>query len=250
MPDVAIVNTTNTPAPADYLVPGTQELQVKAVRAAIDGSGAAASFLPALQLLDPAGHVMWTAVDTSSSLAAGASADVSWFPDVSHTGSTASGSVLGAYKSRNTTDTFGPVSGHNMLFGAGSLISNDSTVFSSPDNFTIQLAHGGLVMAGLTGTFGTNGGVAYAGEFQMETQILDSLSAAVNQLVGPDIYTPELYATDPGDTFEPSGYSVWNCDDSVFTPPYNLTGGITVLKNVTFTNYAMFVAILSPTGLH
>jgi hypothetical protein len=80
MPDVAIVNTTVTTTPTDYTVPGTQEIIVKAVRASIDGSGAASSYLPALQLLDSAGHVMWTAVNTASPVAAGASADVSWFP--------------------------------------------------------------------------------------------------------------------------------------------------------------------------
>ena len=86
MPDVSIVNSTVTSAPTDYTVPGTQELLVKAVRASIDGSGAGSAFLPALQLIDPAGHVMWTAVDTSTTIAAGASADVSWFPDVSRSG--------------------------------------------------------------------------------------------------------------------------------------------------------------------
>ena len=86
MADVSIVNSTVTSAPTDYQVPGTQELLLKAVRASIDGSGAGSAFLPALQLLDPAGHVMWTAVDTSTTIAAGGSADVSWFPDVSRAG--------------------------------------------------------------------------------------------------------------------------------------------------------------------
>lgn len=82
MPDVSIVNSTITAAPKDYAVPGTQELLLKAVRASIDGTAAGSAFLPALQLIDPGGHVMWTAVDRSNPVAGGGTADVSWFPGV------------------------------------------------------------------------------------------------------------------------------------------------------------------------
>lgn len=47
----------------------------------MDGSGAGSSWYPCLQLVDPGGHVMFDAVSPNV-VAAGASADVSWFPHV------------------------------------------------------------------------------------------------------------------------------------------------------------------------
>lgn len=82
MPDIAIVNSNVSVEPKDYTLTGNQELLLKSVRASIDGSGAGSAFLPTLQLLAPDGTVMFEAV-TSATVAAGGSADVSWFPRVS-----------------------------------------------------------------------------------------------------------------------------------------------------------------------
>lgn len=79
MADRAIVDTSTETAPKDYQLTGAQQLLVKAVRAEIDGSGAAGSYVPTLQQLAPDGQVMWEAPQDTT-LAAGASADVSWFP--------------------------------------------------------------------------------------------------------------------------------------------------------------------------
>jgi hypothetical protein len=79
VPDVSIVNQAVSAAPKDYLVPGSQEFRLKAVRAAMDGSATAASWWPALQMLDPSGNVMWTAIPNAVTAAAG-SADVTWGP--------------------------------------------------------------------------------------------------------------------------------------------------------------------------
>lgn len=79
MADVAVISTAVVAAPKDYLIPGAQELIPKAVRAVFDGTGASGSFRPTLQLLAPNGTVMWESTPTAS-IAAGASADVSWFP--------------------------------------------------------------------------------------------------------------------------------------------------------------------------
>lgn len=129
MPDVSIVNQTVTAAPGDYIVPGAADLQPKAVRAAMDGSGAATSWLPALQLLDPAGHVMWTAVDTSSPVAAGGSADVSWFPDVSHSGGATFGaSWITIFDTAVSVNSGGGYTSYD--FTAGTAYTNDSTTFT------------------------------------------------------------------------------------------------------------------------
>lgn len=80
MADVPIVNRAMTNAPKDYTLPQSQEILLKAVRADIDGTSAAGSYLPALQLVSNNGDVMWTAVDTSNAIAAGGTQSVTWFP--------------------------------------------------------------------------------------------------------------------------------------------------------------------------
>lgn len=80
MPDVPIVNRATVAAPKDYTLPQSQEILLKAVRAELDGTNAAGSFLPALQLVSNNGDVMFTAVLTSTPIVAGGSASVSWFP--------------------------------------------------------------------------------------------------------------------------------------------------------------------------
>lgn len=79
MADVAIRASATAAVPRDYTIPGAQEILPKSVRAVMDGTGAGSAWLPCLQLLDPGGNVMFSAV-ASSSVAAGASVDVSWFP--------------------------------------------------------------------------------------------------------------------------------------------------------------------------
>lgn len=89
MPDAVIRADAIQTAPAGYKVPGAQEILVKSVRAVVDGSGAGSAFDAVLQLIDPAGNVCWQA-PTSTSIAAGGSADVSWFPRVGAGGGSSS----------------------------------------------------------------------------------------------------------------------------------------------------------------
>lgn len=81
MADVAIVNRATVTAPKDYTLASNEELVLKAVRALVDGTGAGGSFIPVLQLVAPDGTVMWQGFP-GVTLAAGGSADVSWFPAV------------------------------------------------------------------------------------------------------------------------------------------------------------------------
>lgn len=78
MPDEALVNRNSVTAPKDYTVPGAQEFILRAATATFDGSASTGSWQPALQLISPAGDVMWTAC--LPTVAAAGSANVSWFP--------------------------------------------------------------------------------------------------------------------------------------------------------------------------
>lgn len=95
MPDISIVASQVANAPQDYKLPGAQEILLRAVGCNINGASAAGAFLPALQMLDPAGHVMWTAVNRSVPVAAGASALMSWFPGGGIDQATSSSSAAG-----------------------------------------------------------------------------------------------------------------------------------------------------------
>lgn len=81
MADVALLAGGALPAPLPYVIPGAQEIVVKAATATFDGSAAAAAFVPTLQIVAPNGTVL-ASCPASSPVAAGASADVSWFPFV------------------------------------------------------------------------------------------------------------------------------------------------------------------------
>lgn len=66
------------PVPMDYVVPAVGELLPITVRATIDGSSASVAFYAALEIIAPSGRTM--SISISESIAAGGSADVTWFP--------------------------------------------------------------------------------------------------------------------------------------------------------------------------
>lgn len=79
MADVEILAQQVSAAPLDYPVPGGQEILVKCLAASFDGTSAAVPWQPAIQVIGPSGQVLRT-FPIGPTLAAGASADVSWFP--------------------------------------------------------------------------------------------------------------------------------------------------------------------------
>lgn len=81
MADVSIRASATAAVPRDYTIPGAQEILPKSVAASMDGTGAGSAWFPCLQVLDPGGNIMFSSI-SSSSVAAGASADVSWFPGI------------------------------------------------------------------------------------------------------------------------------------------------------------------------
>lgn len=88
--DKQILVAGTAPTPADFLIPGNGQIQPKAVNAVFDGSGAASAFLPTLEIVSDAGVVV--ARCPAPSVAAGGSAEVSWFPRVGGGGSSSGGS--------------------------------------------------------------------------------------------------------------------------------------------------------------
>lgn len=121
-------------APADYPVASNVELILKQVNAAIDGSGAASAYLPAVVLLSDSGHVIGRYVNRGEPIAAGASAEVTWFPG-GGLGGGGSGAVVAwgfiQGSGATTTVTGDPATGNptRMTWDATSFGEDGSGVF-------------------------------------------------------------------------------------------------------------------------
>jgi hypothetical protein len=77
-------------APADYAVPARAQIRLHTVQAEFVDNGAGGDWLPAVVILDQAGHVIARAVDQGVKVTAGSDAEVSWFPGVKHAAAGAS----------------------------------------------------------------------------------------------------------------------------------------------------------------
>lgn len=118
-------------APATFTVPGNGQIRPKAVFAHFDGTGAAGSFQPALKVTSDAGKLVGI-YPTSNTLAAGASADVSWFPEVGGftptpgTGIPPAGNLDGyIFKKANVTATGVGHANRNSLLIRGNPVTLD-----------------------------------------------------------------------------------------------------------------------------
>jgi hypothetical protein len=86
MADISILDPSVSAAPKAYTVHGAQEIVLKSVTASYDGTGAAGPYVPAVQIIDPSGFVAGT-YTLGVTLAAGGTADISWFPGLGGSGS-------------------------------------------------------------------------------------------------------------------------------------------------------------------
>jgi hypothetical protein len=85
MADTAIRAKVTAAAPLNYVVAGGQEIIVKTVYGVFDGTGAGTAFYPTIRLLAPGGDVVGE-YRAEATVAAGASAQVTWFPGVTESG--------------------------------------------------------------------------------------------------------------------------------------------------------------------
>ncbi len=76
-------------APTHTTIPGSGQIQPKAIFATFDGTAAGGSFLPAIKITSDGGELV--GIYPAPTVVAGGSADVSWFPGGNLTASTAAG---------------------------------------------------------------------------------------------------------------------------------------------------------------
>lgn len=116
-------------APAGWTLPTGLEIAPKIVYASFDGSGAAGTFLPCLRLISDSGHVAAECVATTQ-VAAGASADASWFRGVSAGGGSqpVSSSIVVAQGVQGGSQTV--AAGTSTPSAFGQVDTSDATVLS------------------------------------------------------------------------------------------------------------------------
>lgn len=112
MPDVTLAVSGVEDTPLDYPIPGAAELLPKLISASFDGSAAAGPWVPAIQLRIE-GATGGATFPLSQSLAAGASADVAWFPR---------GGVGGSIDTTDGTTDVNPTS--ELFIGSGLKLTN------------------------------------------------------------------------------------------------------------------------------
>lgn len=99
--DVQISDSAVGGPPHDYVVPSSADFILKAVQATFDGTGAAGSFVPVVELISDSGHLIGRG-KAEASVAAGASASVSFFPF--NRGTASSGSTPGTAPAQTLID--------------------------------------------------------------------------------------------------------------------------------------------------
>jgi len=172
-------------APLTYQVPGGQEIGLKVLAATFDGTGAGSAWQPAIQIVGPSGQVLRTFA-LEPSLAAGVSADVTFFPGVKPPAAAAAASA-GLWAQMSATNQ-GPASNVAFAYDFGNnLDTNDPVTFTRdvyPAGSTPRLA-------------GKHGlGIHKAGIYQID------VAAYVSPVIAPanPIYTyGVLFQQDAGD---------------------------------------------------
>lgn len=169
--------------PADWTLPANLQLLLKNVYASFDGTAAAAAYLPCLEILSDSGHMVG-AYPSLTQVAAGASADVTWFPGL--TRSAAASSALspdwGTYFTNSVSVLSGSQQAAQLFANAGSAlldVSNPAAAtfvsrgvyevtawIQSGDKWDTPAGGGGRIVFGTPTTYEQRqtGGIGAAGE--------------------------------------------------------------------------------------
>lgn len=100
-----VVRQDTVAVPANYQVPNAAQIVLHTVTAEFVDNGAIADWLPAVVILDAAGHVIARAVDQGVKVTAGLDAEVTWFSGVK--GAAAAATAAGAVFAQAFRDALG-----------------------------------------------------------------------------------------------------------------------------------------------
>ncbi len=120
-------------APYTFTVPATLEVRTDMASATFDGTGAGGSFLPAISFYSPSGVRLGTFPCQGSAVAAGASAEVTWFPlGLAASAGTSSGGGID-FNKKNATAASGAAASYLWLDYEGTSPLTSSSYASQTD---------------------------------------------------------------------------------------------------------------------
>ena len=127
--------TGSADAPAQFTIPGNGQMQPKVIFASFDGTGASGAFLPTLKIISDGGEVVGI-FPCDTKVAAGASADVSWFPHVAAAAAAAGSGLPFASNYRRSSVTITADNNPHYIslqdgVGTGVFSTNSASVFAN-----------------------------------------------------------------------------------------------------------------------
>lgn len=152
--DALIIRDGAVGAPSTYTVPATGEIIPLCVTATFDGSASTGAFIPTLEVITPDGHVL-ARCPLQLSIAAGGSANVTWFPGVG--GGTPGGetAVIGARIYSVATRSVNSSTGTDMVFDTVDFDTNGMANLAG-NNKILTAQTPGLYLAVASITFAPN----------------------------------------------------------------------------------------------
>jgi hypothetical protein len=220
--DVTIGASAVEDAPLDYPIPGAAELILKFLTASYDGTAASGPFVPTIQLLVGA-TVVAGSFPLGQQLAAGALADVTWFPGVAGKGTVTPSTTFHGCRAvclgPDLTGTVSVAMGSNAVVGVGTHFTTELVAGSIYDLRFYLDNDESLIVQTITDdthlTTTTNALANHAGS-----------TVTVDQVIQNDTYTAVKY----------QGVDFFDTDDFHFRSNANLTGTVTkVAGGVTIT---------------
>jgi hypothetical protein len=187
MPDTQIHPFGTEPAPADYNIPAAAELLLKGAFAKFDGSGAAGAFVPLLRIISDAGSVSLEAPQDVT-VAAGGSADATWFPRVAApaaTGAAASPVFARAFNDGLSSD---PAQGVNNGQTVPAYFSHTETTDSAVVSFVTTTNTNDTAVLSAVGTYLLYVGAHFDSQNPAITAQITSLAGPANSFPHNPIY--------------------------------------------------------------
>lgn len=173
-------------APADWTLPAGLQILLKGVYASFDGSGAGSGFQPAFEVITDSGHSMGV-FNCDTTVAAGGSADVTWFRGLGGSGSSSAFASSWATLLDNGISV-PPGSTYTQYdFTAAFFATNDGTTFTVDSTNGLKLNSNGWYQWAMTLEWEISGATT-ASLVQAEWNIPNIGNHGTGSQV---IYTPE-----------------------------------------------------------
>lgn len=148
--DRPILVAGTSPAPLSYTVANAQEILLLAAHAVVDGTAALTSFRPTVEIVAPGGQIV-ASCPTSTTVSAGGTAEVSWFPGVGGFGTQNVQTFVGARIYRNSAQSIANGTPTDIHYTTVQSDTNGMANLAANDRIlTVQTAGFYVVQLGIT----------------------------------------------------------------------------------------------------